>query len=125
MPPYRLSPEKRAILKSEVQKTLIKGVIGERDSPWTSHVVLVKKKDGSNRVCFDFRALKEVTRPDSYPMPRIDELFHASGKVTVFCSVDLQWGYWLIPLRVMAFGHVNAGPNCQQGTRTDLHLPRT
>ena len=55
-PPCRLSPEKKAIIKAEVQELLRKGVIEKSDSPWASNVVLVKKKDGSNRVCIDFRA---------------------------------------------------------------------
>ena len=99
-PPYCLSLEKRAIIKAEVQELLRKGDIEESDSSWASNVVLGKKKDGSNRVCIDFRALNKVTVPDPCPMPRIDNLLHASGKASVFSSFDLQWGYWLIPLRV-------------------------
>ena len=132
-PPYRLSPEKKAILKAEVQELLRKGVIEESDSPWAFNAVLVKKKDGSNRMCIDFRALNKVTERDHYPMPRIDDLLHASGKAAVFSSIDLRWVYWLIPLRaedrpkavfitpfglyqwrVMAFGLINAGAMSQR-----------
>ena len=99
VPPYRLSPAKREILKSEISKMLRKGVLEEGESPWISNVVLVNKKNGDTRVWVDYRPLNKVTVPEPYPLPRIDDLLHSSKKATCMSSLDLRSGYWLIPLR--------------------------
>ena len=77
---------------------LEKGVIEPGYSPWSSPIVLVRKKDGSLRFCVDYRKLNAVTQFDSYPLPRIDEtLDHLSG-AQWFTTLDLISGYWQVGL---------------------------
>ena len=76
--PIRQAPRRLPLAKQEeteelVRKMLDEGVIEESNSPWSSPVVLVTKKDGSTRFCVDYRKLNDVTKKDSYPLPRIDD----------------------------------------------------
>ena len=66
------------------------------DSNWGCNPVMVKKKDGTARVCIDFRALNEVSRKDSCPLPRIDKVLEELGKAQWFSKLDLKAGYWRI-----------------------------
>ena len=59
---------------------------------------MVKKKDGSNRICVDYRKLNAVTKFDAYPMPRIDEMLDAIGNAKYISTLDLAKGYWQIPM---------------------------
>lgn len=74
------------------------GVIEESQSDWSSPIVLVPKPDGSWRFCNDFRQLNKVTKFDTYPMPRIDELIDRLGTARYMTTLDLTKGYWQIPL---------------------------
>ncbi|GBM93182.1 Transposon Ty3-I Gag-Pol polyprotein [Araneus ventricosus] len=71
-------------------------IIEESVSPWTSPVVLVKKKDGTWRFCVDYRLLNKRTKKDVYPLPRIDYAFDSISETKFFSSVDLKSGYWQI-----------------------------
>lgn len=94
--PYRISPKMKTVLKAELDKMLEKGIIQEEESPWAFPVVLIPKKDGSIRLCVDYRRLNAITTADTYPLPRIDDLLH-SAKTTPFMStLDLRSGYWQI-----------------------------
>ena len=74
------------------------GVI-ERSKPhWASPVVLAAKKDGTLRLCVDYRRLNAVTIRDSYPIPRMDECIDSLGEATVFTTLDCNSGYWQIPV---------------------------
>ena len=72
--------------------------IQHSDSAWGANPVIVKKKDGTPRVCIDFRALNDVTCKDSYPLPRTVEVLNELGKARWFIKVDLKSGYWQIVL---------------------------
>jgi hypothetical protein len=64
-----------AKLKELVKELLEKGFIRPSSSPWGARVIFVSKKDGTQRLCVDYRALNEVTIKNKYPLPRIDDLF--------------------------------------------------
>ncbi len=73
---------------------VIKQGLGEKSSsPWSSAVVLVKKKDGSTRCCVDYRALNKVTVKDSYPLPHVNDTLDALAEVKWFSTLDLKLGY--------------------------------
>ncbi|GFT62320.1 retrovirus-related Pol polyprotein from transposon 17.6 [Trichonephila clavipes] len=73
-------------------------VIGPSSSPWTSSIVLVKKKDGSARFCVDYHRLNDVTKKDSYPLPKIDDTLDTLAGNTWFSTLDLKSGYWQVEL---------------------------
>ena len=75
MPPYRMAPAELKELNEQLKELLDKGFIRPSSSPWGAPVLFVKKKDGSLRLCIDYRQLNKVTIKNKYPLPRIDDLF--------------------------------------------------
>ena len=75
MAPYRFAPAELVELKKQLQELLSFGVIRPSTSSWGAPTLFVKKKDGSLRMCIDYRKLNRVTMKNKYPMPRIDDLF--------------------------------------------------
>ena len=73
--PYRMTPVELKELKEQLQELLNKDFIRPSVSPWGAHVLFVKKKNGSLRLCIDYRELNKVTTKNKYPLPRIDGLF--------------------------------------------------
>ena len=71
-------------------------VIRPSNSPWSSPLVLVKKRDGSLRFCVDYRKLNSITVKDAYPLPRIDDTLDALGDVKYFSTLDMSSGYWQV-----------------------------
>ena len=72
------------------------GVIQPSNSPWSSPVVMIKKKDGSHRFCVDYRALNSLTKADTFPLPCIDDLLDQLGGAHYFSTLDLASGFWQI-----------------------------
>ena len=97
-PPYRLNPQKAELVKQEVKYMLDHDLIEASDSPWSSPVVLVKKENGQHRLCFDYRKVNEVTIPDNFPLPRIEDCIDRVGRSTFITKLDLMKGYWQVPL---------------------------
>ena len=98
-PPRRNAFKERTLIQAQVKDMLDKGVIEPAQGPWASPVVLVKKKYGSWRFCVDYRRLNAVTKKDVYPLPRIDDALSRLQGATIFSSLDLQSGYWQVPIR--------------------------
>ncbi|KAL0543604.1 hypothetical protein IC582_018704 [Cucumis melo] len=91
--PYRMAPAELKELKVQLQELLDKGFIRPSVSPWGAPVLFIKKKDGSMRLCIDYRELNKVTVKNRYPLPRIDDLFDQLQGATVFSKIDLRSGY--------------------------------
>ncbi|KAL4011234.1 hypothetical protein IC575_028286 [Cucumis melo] len=81
------------------EELLDKGFIRPSVSPWGAPVLFVKKKDGSMRLCIDYRELNKVTVKNRYPLPRIDDLFDQLQGATVFSKIDLRSGYHQLRIR--------------------------
>ena len=96
--PYKIAPLKLEAVREEIQELLEKGVIVPSKSPFSSPIVMVPKKDGSNRMCVDYRNLNSLTVKDVYPLPRIGQTIDALQGAGVFSSLDLASGYWQIPV---------------------------
>ncbi|KAL0537464.1 hypothetical protein IC582_026442 [Cucumis melo] len=97
--PYRMAPVELKELKVQLQELLDKGFIRPSVSPWGALVLFVKKKDGSMRLCIDYRELNKVTVKNRYPLPRIDDLFDQLQGATVFSKIDLRSGYHQLRIR--------------------------
>ena len=125
--PRRMSPQKMKKEEDCVTEMLTGGQIEASDSPWSSQVVLVTKKDGGTRFCVDYRQLNYATIKDAYPLPRIDDTLDMLAGKQWFSTLDLASGYWQVSLshaaraktafathsglfqfRVMPFGLCNA-----------------
>ena len=75
------------------------GVIRESDCPYCSPVTIVTKKDGTPRICIEFRKLNMKTRKDAKSVPRINKILDALNGARVFSSLDLQAGYWQVAIK--------------------------
>ncbi|KAL6467781.1 hypothetical protein MHYP_G00234580 [Metynnis hypsauchen] len=97
--PYRrIVPSQYETVKAHIQQLLDSKVIRESSSPYSSPIVLVTKKDGSLRLCVDYRQLNSKTRRDSYPLPRIEESLDALSGARWFSTLDLASGYNQVPV---------------------------
>ncbi|XP_071487082.1 uncharacterized protein [Diadema antillarum] len=96
--PYPIPHSLRDTVREEVKTMLSLGVIEPSESPIASPIVLVKKPDGSNRFCVDFRKLNKVTVFDAEPIPDQDELFTKVAHAKFFTKIDLSKGYWQVPM---------------------------
>jgi hypothetical protein len=97
--PYRMPPKELAELKNQLQELLDKGYIRPSYSPWGCPALFVKKKDGSLRLCLDYRPLNEVTIKNKYPLPRIDVLFDQLAGAKILSTIDFHSGYHQIKIR--------------------------
>ncbi|KAL0554251.1 hypothetical protein IC582_008168 [Cucumis melo] len=97
--PYRMAPNELKELKMQLQELVDKGYIRPSVSPWGAPVLFVKKKDGTLRLCIDYRQLNKVTIRNKYPLPRIDDLFDQLRGATLFSKIDLRSGYHQLKVR--------------------------
>ena len=145
IPAYRMAPAKLKELKDQLKDLLDKGFIRPSISPWSAPVLFVKKKDGSLRMCIDYRHLNKVTIKNKYPIPRIDDFFDQLQGASHFSKIDLKSGYQQLRVKdsdipkiafktryghyefvVMSFGLTNALGNFhgfdEQSVQTVLRL---
>ncbi|GFY14138.1 hypothetical protein TNCV_3613271 [Trichonephila clavipes] len=102
-PPIKQHPRRLPFAKQEEVGTLLRemqenDIIEPSSSPWASPIVLVRKKDGSTRFCVDYRKLNDVTKKDSYPLPRIDDTLDTLSGHKWFSILDLKSGYWQVEI---------------------------
>ena len=118
---YRANLPAQQEIDRQVQSLLENGIIRHSKSEWASPVLLVQKKDGSKRLCVDYRKVNDVTRNDSYPLPLIKQIFDSMGGAQYFSALDLRQGYH--QMRV----HPNSQPItafiCKGGLFEYLRLP--
>ncbi|KAM9456054.1 retrovirus-related Pol polyprotein from transposon 17.6 [Clarias gariepinus] len=96
--PYRVNPHKREIMKSEIEYLLQHGFATPSQSPWSSPCLLVPKSNLSYRFCTDYRKVNSVTKPDSFPLPRVEDCVDRVGSARYVTKLDLLKGYWQVPL---------------------------
>lgn len=137
-PIYRLSQPELEELRKQITELLLKGYIEPSSSPYGAPVLFVKKKDGTLRMCIDYRALNQLTVKNKYPLPRIDDLLDSLSGSKCFSSLDLKSGYHQIQIdpedipktafrtpfghfqyKVLCFGLTNA-PSVFQAAMNDI-----
>ncbi|GJS87374.1 putative reverse transcriptase domain-containing protein [Tanacetum coccineum] len=97
--PYRLAPSEMKELSDQLKELSDKGFIRPSSSPWGATVLFVKKKDGSFRMCIDYRELNKLTVKNRYPLLRIDDLFDQLQGSSVYSKIDLRSGYHQLRVR--------------------------
>ncbi len=140
---YRVNPIKRDLMKHETQNLLEHGLAVPSSSPWCSPCLLVPKSDGTSRFCTDYWKVNALMKPDSFPLPCVQDCVDRVGNSKFVTKLDLLKGYWQVPLterasevsafatpdaflqyRVMAFGLRNAGATFQHlMSRVLLNVP--
>ena len=97
--PYKMSLPEAIELKEQLRQLLEQGFIRPSNSPWGVPILFQKKKDGTFRLCIDFRGLNQCTIKNKYPIPRIDELLDRLHGAKVFTKIDLRSGYYQIRVK--------------------------
>ena len=123
-PPRRVPFHLRDELDTQVKDMLDDGVIEPCSGPWSSPVVLVKKKDGGFRFCVDYRKLNAVTCKDAHSLPRIDDSLATMAGAAVFSNLDLTSSYWQVPVHVDSRNHTafSVGPNLYRFSKLPFGL---
>src|SRR4051812_19799049 len=91
--PYKMAQRELAELKIQLEAFLAKGFIRPSSSPWGCPVLFVTKKDGTERMCVDYRPLNLATIKNKYPLPRINDLYDQLAGSSVFTKMDLKLAY--------------------------------
>jgi hypothetical protein len=97
--PYRMPINELVELKKQIAELQAKGFVRPTSSPWGAPMLFVEKKDGTQRMCIDYRSLNEVTIKNKYPLPRIEDLFDQMNGASVFSKIDLRSGYHQLKIR--------------------------
>nr|GEV29026.1 putative reverse transcriptase domain-containing protein [Tanacetum cinerariifolium] len=97
--PYRLAPSEMKELSEQLQEIFEKGFIRPSSSPWGASVLFIKKKDGSFRMCIDYRELNKLTVKNCYQLPRIDYLFDELQRSSVYSKINLRSCYHQLRVR--------------------------
>lgn len=95
-PPRRAPISMREEIDKQIDDMLERGVIEPADGPWSSGIVMVRKKDGTTRFCVDYRKVNDLTIKDAYPLPRIDDSLEQLSGNQWFTTLDLCSGYWQV-----------------------------
>lgn len=98
-PPFKMSPRELDELRKQLQELFDLGLIRPSSSPWGAPVLFVRKKDGTLRMCIDYRAVNSVTCRMNTPLPRIDECLDRLGGAKFFSSIDLKSGYHQVRIK--------------------------
>ncbi len=96
--PFRMSPLELIELRNQLQELTEAGYIQPSTSPYGAPVLFIKKKEGTLRMCIDYRALNKITVKNSHSLPRIDELLDQLAGSQVFSKLDLRSGYYQVPM---------------------------
>ena len=96
--PYKNPLALQAQVDEQIDDMLNAGIVSPSCSPWCAPIVVVPKRDGTQRICIDYRRLNQSLVKDSFPLPRIEDLFATLGKAKYFSCLDLKSGYWQIEL---------------------------
>ena len=97
--PYRMNPKELDEFKKQLDDMLRKGLICPSASPWGSPVIFMEKRDGTTRLCVDYRKLNDVTIKNKYPLPKIEDLFDQLNGARIFSKIDLRTGYHQLKVR--------------------------
>jgi hypothetical protein len=97
--PYRMPMNELVVLKKQIAELQAKGFIQPSSSLWGAPVLFIEKKDGTQRMCVDYRSLNEVTVKNKYPLPQIEDLFDQMKGASVFSKIDFRSGYHQLRIR--------------------------
>nr|GFB94897.1 putative reverse transcriptase domain-containing protein [Tanacetum cinerariifolium] len=97
--PYRLAPSEMKELSDQLHELSEKGFIRPSSSPWGAPFLFFKKKDGSFRMCIDYRELNKLTVKNRYPLSRIDDLFNQLQGSSIYSKIDVRSGYHQLRVR--------------------------
>jgi hypothetical protein len=116
-----LSPPENDAVRVFTKEGFDNGFIEESSSPWSAPLPPVKKKNGTWRICVDFRALNRVTKKNAYPLPRIDESYCTLRDARYFTSLDLRSGYYQV--RLLGSAKEKTAFTCRYGHFQFKELP--
>jgi hypothetical protein len=97
--PYKMCTQDLKELHMQLEELLKKGYICASVSPWCATILFVKKKDGTLRICIDFRQLNKVTMKNKYPLPRVEDMFDQLRGTRIFSKIDLRSSYHQVRIK--------------------------